>query len=918
MRSIDQLKMRMRTLFMRKRIESELHREFEFHLEEQIRENLAAGMAPEEARYQALRRMGGITQIQERCRDERGLAWLEVTLQDLRYAFRSLRKTPAFTMVAVLSLALGIGANTAIFSLIDSVLLSSLPVKDPKQLVFVRTNRVKFGNFQVSTTILNRDVDQMRQQATEVEGIASSEQEGRLNVAVNGRADLAAGDFVSGNYFQVLGVSAQIGRTILPADDSENGASGGGWPAMITNGYWQRRFGRDPGVLGRKVLINTIPFVIVGVLPPGFDGLSIDERADLMMPTIVHAQVAAGSASVGFPHPDSSPGEILARIKDGTSKTKAAAELTVIFRNAELSVEKLGAAQKESLARRFIEFEPAARGSSFLRQRFSEPLRVLMVVVVLVMLIACANIAGLLLAKASARQKEIAIRLSLGSSRRRIIRQLLTESLLLSVLGCLAGITFAVFARGITLELGAGSAGRASGLAMPWDLRMLAFLAAVCVLNALLFGIVPALRATNVDPQEVLKTSQSTQHSARLPLGRFLVAAQLALSLALVVGSGLFLATLRNLYEIDLGFSRENLLMATLDPHLAGFDVKQAKDAYIQMLQGLKTLPSVKSASLMNNRLFSGKAHFSNAKVPGYVPQNGEDPANTWTLEYDVGPRYFETMRMPLVRGRDFTAQDDEDAPLVVIVNEAMARHYFAGKDPLGQKVLLGKTFKDRRGADKNMAEIVGLVRNAHYFDVNDEQQEAIFAPALQLPSDDFDSEQTLPIRTGDNPLRVAGDLRAVVHRIDPNLPLFDVTTMTGQLDRSLSRPRLMAVFSSFFGMLALTLSAIGLYGVLAYAVTKRTGEIGVRMALGANRVSILNLILSETMRLVGIAIAAGIVMAWTASRLIKSMVYGVTTHDARVFFLSVLLLLVVALLAALMPARRAVQIDPMVALRCE
>lgn len=918
MRWIDQLRLRLRTLFMRHRVESELDREFQFHLDEQIAENLAAGMPPNEARYAALRGIGGIAQHQERCREERGMHWLEVTVQDVRYALRSLRKTPAFTLVAVLSLALGIGANTAIFSLIDSVLLSSIPVKDPQRLVFVRTNRIKVGNFQVSTTILNRDVDQMQRQATQVEGIASSQKENRLNIALDGHAELAEGDFVSGNYFQLLGVPAQIGRTVLSSDDSPTGGANGGWAAVISDGYWERRFGRDPNVVGRKITVNTIPFVIVGVLPPGFDGLSIDERADLMMPTIIHTQVAAGSATAGFPHPENSPGVILARVKDKASQSKAAAELTVIFRNTELSAQKLGAAQQESLGKRFIEFEPAAKGSSYLRQRFSEPLRVLMVVVALVMLIACANIAGLLMAKASARQREIAIRLSVGSSRRRIIRQLLTESLILSILGCIFGIAFAVFARGITLQLGSGSAAGTSELTLPWDFRMLAFLAAVCVVNALLFGVMPALRATNVDPNEVLKSSPSTQHSVRLPLGRFLVAAQLALSLALVVGSGLFLATLRNLYEIDLGFSRENLLMATLDPHLAGFDSKQAKALYVRMLQELPTLPSVSSASLMNNRLLGGRAHLSNAKVPGYVPQPGEDLSNSWTLEYDVGPRYFETVRMPLVAGRDFTERDEESAPPVVIVNEAMAKHFFAGKDPIGQKILLSSIFKSGSGADKNAAEVVGLVRNAHYFDVNDEHQEAIFAPALQIPGDDFASEQTLLVRTAQDPTHAANDLRAIVRRIDPNLPLFDVATMTSQLDRSLSRPRLMAVFSGFFGLLALTLSAIGLYGVLAYSVTKRTGEIGIRMALGADRGSILSLILGETMRLVSSSIAVGIAVAWGATRLIKSMVYGVTTHDARVFVLSASLLLAVALLAALLPARRAVQVDPMVALRCE
>lgn len=866
----------------------------------------------------ALRTVGGIAQIQERRRDQSGLHFIESTMQDVRYALRSLRHSPAFTAVAVLSLALGIGANTAIFSLIDSVLLNSLPVKDPKQLVFVRTNREKVGNFQVSTTILNRDIEAMQKQSTQLEGIASSQVEGRLSVAVAGHAELSSGDFVSGNYFQVLGVRAQTGRTILPADDLQNGNAGGeGWPAMISSGYWQRRFGRDPGVIGEWITINTIPFVIVGVLPPGFDGLSIDERADVMMPVIAHNQVASGSAAAGFPKPDNSSGEIFARIRSGVSPSKAAAELTVIFHNTELSREKLGAAQQADLARRFIEFEPAARGSSFLRQRFSEPLRVLMAVVALVMLIACANIACLLLAKASARQKEIAIRLSLGSSRRRIVRQLLSESLILSVLGCLAGVLFAALARDITLRLGTGSVTQTE-LAMHWDLRLLAFLAVICVLNALLFGIMPALRATSVDPNDVLKSAQSTQKSARLPFGRMLVTAQLAISLALIVGSGLFLTTLRNLYETDLGFNRENLLMASLDPSLIGFDGARTRAAYLRLLQDVKTLPAVSSVSLMNDPLLSGRAHLISAKVPGYVPAPGENLSNSWTLNYNVGPGYFETMRMPLLAGRDFTEGDTDNAPPVVIVNEAWTKHYFPGKSPLGQKVSLSTIFKADMGTDKGAAEIVGLVRNAHYFDVKDEHQEGIFVPLFQLANSEFNSKQTLVVRTSDNPTRIADDVRAVVRRIDPNLPLFNVTTMASQLDQSLSQPRLMAVLSSFFGILALMLSAIGLYGVLAYGVTKRTGEIGIRMALGADRGSILRLILGETTRLLAIGIAVGLGLAWASSRLVKSMLYGLTAQDGRVFALSAVTLVLVALLAAMLPARRALKVDPMVALRYE
>jgi predicted permease len=908
MRWLDRFTLRLRTLFRRERVELELHREFQFHLEEQIADNVARGMTAEEARYTALRRIGSVAQIQEQCREQRGLHLVESTMQDVRYALRSLRKNPAFTAVAVLSLALGVGANTAIFSLIDSLLLNSLPIKDPQQLVFVRTNNVKVGNFMVSRTIHIRDLEQMEAHSTRVDGIGSYDDFSRANIGVDGRSELTPGEFVSGKYFEVLGISAQLGRTLLPADDLQNGNLGAaGWPAMISDGYWHRRLGGDPNIIGHPITVNTIPFVIVGVMPRGFDGLSLEQQPAILMPLVTHNQVVSGSVSAGIARSDEPAGQILARIKPGTAQSTAAAELTVLFRNSELANQNLTMAERNAIEKRFIEFEPAARGSSSLRRQFSDPLLALMTVVALVMLIACANIASLLLAKAGARQKEIAIRLSLGSSRRRIVRQLLTESLILSIFGCVLGIVFAIFARDVTLKLGHGST---AGFAMQWDLRLVLFLAGVCIVNALLFGIVPALRITNVDPNEVLKGSQAAQHSSRLPFGRALVMAQLAISLVLVVGAGLFLGSLRNLYRVDLGFSSENLLMATLDPRLIGANDTRTMTIYKQLLEDVKRLPTVASATLMNNRLFSGRAHLSGARVVGYVPEPGEDLSNSWTLTYGVGPRFFEALRMPLIRGRDFSEADKNGAPPVVVINEAMAKHYFRDKDPIGQKVSFG--------SGKKTAEIVGLVRNAHYFDVQDEKQETIFTPLLQIQIGEFGSEETLVVRTRRNPAQIADDVRASVHRIDPNLPLFNTTTMSDQVASDLRTPRLMATLSSFFGALALALSAIGLYGVLAYGVTKRTGEIGIRMALGADRNNILRLILGETGQVLLIGIGAGLVLAWAASRLVKSMLYGVTAHDARVYAVAAILLGAVALAAAMLPARRAVRVEPMIALRYE
>jgi predicted permease len=916
MRWFDELKLRFRTLFRRGQVDSELDRELQFHLEQQITENIAAGMSANEARYAALRKIGGITQIEEQCRDQCGLSSPETTLQDVRYALRSLRKTPVFTLVAVLTLALGTGANIAIFSLIDSVLLSSLPVKDPDQLVFIRTNSIKVGLFNVSTTLLNRDFEQMQKRATQIQGFASTDRVARLSIAVEGHAEVGQGDFVSGTYFQVLGVPAQIGRTFVPEDNPQSGSDAtAGWPAIISDGYWRRRFGADPNVIGRRITINTIPFVIAGVLPPNFSGLTLDEPADVMMPAITHNQVTAGSVSAGFPKPENSPNDVFARLKPGASRSQAAAELTVIFRGTELADDKLTTPQREAMAKRFIELSPAARGSSFLRQRFAEPLRVLMAVVALVMLIACANIASLLLARASARQKEIAIRLSLGCSRRRILRQWLTESLMLSTLGCASGVLVALIARDVIVRLGTKT--RESGLSLHWDYRLLGFIVFVCIVNGLLFGVVPALRLTRVDPHEALKGTPNIQQPGRLPFGRVLVTAQMAISLVLVAGSGLFLATLHNLYSVDLGFNADHLLMATLDPRLSGYTGVRSHAVYARVLEELRRMPWVKSATLMNTPLLAAFAHLSNAKFPGYVPRAGEDLTNSWTLSYGVGPRYFETLQMPLIGGRDFTETDNEHAPPVVVVNEALVKHYFSGQNPIGKKVVLGSIFKSG-DQDRAQAEIVGVVRNAHYFDVKDEQQEAIFTALFQVQPEQFGSAQTLILRTAGDPASLGGDVRATVRRIDPNLSLFNVTAMTTQLDNSLSQPRLLALFFSFFGGLALTLSAMGLYGVLAYSVNKRIGEIGIRMALGANRGRILQLILGETAHVLVIGIVAGLGLAAAASRLIKSMLYGLSAHDTRIFALSSVVLVAVALLATLLPARRALDVEPMAALRYE
>jgi predicted permease len=912
MRWIYKFRLRLRTIFRRKQVEDELGSELQFHLEQQIAENIANGISRDEARYAALRKIGGITQIQEQCRETRGLNFLESTLQDLRYAIRNLRHAPAFTAVAVFSLALGIGANTAIFSLIDSLLLTSLPVHNPQNLFFVQTAAVKTGHFNVSRSISGRDMDQMLRRATQIESITAVQTQDRLSIVSNGVSELAPAELVSGTYFDLLGVRVALGRTLGPGDDSKTGNAGGqGWPAVISYGYWRSRFAGNPEIVGRPIAVNTIPFVIVGVAPPGFLGFSLDRPASIFLPMITSAQVEQGSVSAGFPEPDDAPGMPIVGLKPGTDPKKANAELTVLFHEAESENKGNDANAAAVVQKLSIELKPASQGESGLRLQYSDPLHALMGVVAAVMLIACANIAGLLIARGAVRKREFAIRLSLGSSRRRLIRQLLTESVVLAIMGSVAGLLFAIWARHSIVTFALHSSFEEIALPLHWDYHLLLFLVALCAATIVLFGIIPAWLVTRVDPQEVLKTSQKSHRSGRLPLGRVLIAGQIALSLALVVASFLFLATVRKLYRIDLGFNQEHLLMATMDPHLIGYSDQQAEALYKQALRRSKALPGIRSATLVDNPLFSGRAFLSSATVPGYVPKAGEDLSNRWTITYGAGPNFFSTLQMPLKEGRDFSEADTATSTPVVVINESMARHFFQDKYPIGRKISF-------RGKNRPDAEIVGVVRDAHYFSAQWETQEAIFTPVFQVEAKQFSPEQTLILRTAEDPARATADLRAMLRGLDPNLPIYNILTMREKVSHSFSQEQLLAALSGFFAMLALTLSAIGLYGVLAYSVSQRTGEIGVRMALGADRGKILRMILGETGQLLGIGVMAGLAMSFAATRLIKTMLYGVTPDDPRSFLFGSLILVLVGVCAALLPARRAVTIEPMEALRYE
>ncbi len=679
---------------------------------------------------------------------------------------------------------------------------------------------------------------------------------------------------------------------------------------MLGYGYWQRRFGGDAGVLGKLITVSNVPFTIIGVAPPEFYGLSTDSPADVLLPMATMPQVSAGGASAQEPKPDDYAGYVFARLKEGVRPSDAAAELAAILRQTER--EALGAkpdgGQFGLVDKLSIVLQPASQGLSSVRNRFSKPLEVLMVVVGLVMLIACANIANLLLAKSSARQREIGIRLSLGSSRRRLIRQLMTESLVLSVLGAVLGVLFAVWLRSAIVYLATPEQG---GPTIPdtWNVRVFAFTAGISIFNAFLFGLAPALRATGVDLAAMLKNVRTGRTAGRITLGKVLVAGQVAVSLTLLVGAALFLNTFRNLDRIDVGFERKHLLMATLDPSMSGHHGAQAEQIFKRAMEGIERIPGVQAATLMRDRILNNYVSLTSIWVPGYTLKSNENAANQWVVSNSVGPRFFAISGIRLVAGRDFSDRDNERAPKVAIVNQSMARHYFAGQSPIGRQIAWSRT--------EPPVEIIGVLRDIAYLGVRDRQQDVVFTPILQSDPESWNSATVL-MRTSVDPARVLGGVRSVIRGIDPNLPAYAVMTMERQVENTLVQQELLATLSTFFAVLALGLSAVGLYGVLSYGVAQRTSEIGLRMALGAPRGSILRLLLGETAWLLAIGLALGAGAALAASRFIASMLYGVTASDATPLLGAAAILSAVALLAGFLPARRASRVDPMAALHYE
>ena len=878
----------------------ELDRELEFHLAERIDELTAAGMSSTAARAEARRRFGNYGAQKEHARDADVLGWLDVLVNDLHYALRGFRKAPGLTLIAVISLALGIGANTAIFSLIDAVVLRALPVSHPEALV-----RVGFGEGPGSfgDIFTNPIWEQVRDRQRVFDGaFAYGEEE--FDLTTGGVARREPGAFVSGGFFSTLGLRPATGRLLSSADDVR------GCPpaAVLSYGFWQSEFGGSADVIGRTVSLERHPVPVIGVLAPGFNGIDVGRAAQIYVPLCSRPILTDSPHSLDFRsnwwlH-------VMARVKPNLTMDQVRAGLASIVSAsvaATLPADWPPAAQARYLARRF-DVAPAGSGISALRMSYQRALVVLMTIVALVLLIACANVANLLLARATTRAREMAVRVALGASRSRLTRQLLTESVMLSLAGAALGM---LFARWGSRLLVAGMSTRNDPIALDLhaDPSVLAFTLFVALATGIAFGIVPAWRASHVAPNAALKaggrgTADGGNHFAA---SKTLVVAQIAISLTLVVGAGLLIGTFHRLATTDLGFRAEDVLIVGVAAPAAELHEPVRQRVYqSDLLAAMRAIPGVQSASLSQMVPVSGSEWNDAVAVEGYSPVSADDSIADFNA---VSSDYFETLATPILAGRSFGAADRFGTPPVAIVNEALARRFFHGSNPVGRTLRYGY---DHLGQPLT---IVGLVRDAKYTNVRADAPPTVFFSLAQdsAPGRNINVELRVP----SGPLTVAPAVVQAIARVSPHSTV-TLTSFSTRVAETLKRERVLASVSGFFGVLSLVLAMLGLYGVMSYAVARRRTEIGIRMALGAGQRRVATMIVREVSAVVVVGLAAGVGIAALSTRLIASFLYGLEPMDPATLGASAALLAIVALGAAYLPARRAARVDPMDALREE
>ncbi len=881
---------RLRFLFFAGRFDRDLAEEMRLHMEMRAADRRADGQSPAAAAAAARRQFGNATRLQEVSREAWGWSMLDNLRKDIVYGARALTANPGFTTTAVLSLALGIGANTAIFSIINAVMLRTLPVADPHALVQIHMG--DGDDDEVNTLIW----DQIRDHQQGFSGTLAFATE-PFDLADGGETHPAQGMWVSGDFFRVLGVPTMIGRGFTAADDRRGGGPDGA-VAVVSYGFWQRNFSGDRGVIGKTIHLNRQPFVIVGVTPPWFTGLDIDRSFDVAVPI----------GSLGALHPNAAADPIhywwlrmMGRIAEGQTVQQADDRLRAVtpeILRATMPAGRSVQDQADYLKTR-LRLVPAALGFSLTRTRYQTALPVLMGTVGLVLLIACANIANLLLARAAARRRELAVRMAIGASRWRVVRQLMTESLLLAGLGTAAGFLFAMWGSRVLVRM-LSTAGNPIDIDTSPDFRLLSFTVAAGVLTALLFGLAPAIRATRIGLNHALKENErgSVHGFSRFHLGTALVAAQVALSLVLLAGAGLFLGTLRNLLAVDSGFDRHNILMvgATLPQATTA---PQRNQIYGELLDRFRTLPGVVSAATNQLAPIGPFGWASPVKVEGYTPQSRRDSVVFFNR---VSSRYFATMHTPLLKGREFNEHDDLNSTRVIIINQETARKFFGRANPLGKTIGVPET-----------CQVIGVVKDTKYNRLDEASRGIAYLPLKQDPDPRPDIHYA--IRSAGAVESLIPSLRAAVAGIDPRISL-EFRNFDTQVKESLVQPRMVALLSTVFGSLALLLAMVGLYGATAYSVVRRRGEIGIRLALGAQRQSVVLLMLRDV-ALIGVAgMAAGLGISTVASRLVKSLLYGIRPNDPLELAGAAVLVGAAIARAAYLPARRAAGLDPMSALR--
>jgi predicted permease len=903
---LQELARRLKMLIHRRQFDAYLKEEMRLHLDLLQEEKLKFGVNAAYAKAAARRQFGNETALLEKSHLALGWEWLENLLQDANYGVRAMLRSPGITVVALLSLALGIGANTAIFSLIDAVMLRSLPVKDPSRLVLFG-NGLDWGisdgfpNTLLYSYPFYREVQKRNQVFSEV--AAAFSMPDRVHGFVEGQSEAEAMNvqLVSGTYFPLLGVEAVLGRTLSEEDDQ---TEGGPPVAMISYAWWAGSLARDPAVLNRKLKIGPTIFSIVGVAPPEFFGTKVGESPDIWIPLSLQKEIPPGWN--GYNDQMFESLHLMARLKPGVTITEANANANLLFQQILRGFSKAPLSQENlnKLDKTHVDLNSMATGFSRLRWQFSEPLKVLMVVVGLVLLIACANIANLLLVRSTARARELAIRQALGAGRARLIRQLLTESLVLALTGGALGILFASVASRFLVRIISGHRNTLR-LDTPIDTHLLVFSLGVTLATALLFGALPAFRATGFHLSGSLKDGRGQgSSSSKGRLARALVVSQVALSLVLLVGAGLFVRSLMNLIHIDTGFNKENVIRMHIDASSAGY---QEDDRLMRMYRAVedrvRSLPGVRAASFAGFTFNEGTWNNS-IWVQGYLDGHRDQDVH----HNAVGTGYFTAMGIPILAGRPFGPEDTTNSPKVGVIGETMARTMFPSGSPLGRHY--------GRGGPEHAddIEVIGVAKDVKYNSLDEDQQPGDYLPYSQNPRylDDF------AVRHSGDSATIASAVRQAIHEVDPALPVSEVMTMDQVVTGSIINQRLVAQLSGFFGVLALFLTCIGIYGLMSYTVARRTSEIGLRMALGAERSNVVWLVVRESLWLVGLGLAIGVPAALAGNQLVASMLYGLRANDSLSLVAGVGLLLAVAALAGYLPARRASLVDPMGSLRYE